>query len=300
MLFCMAQNFAFSQCQSIFSTLLNVFEDVLYEYQDFRKEAAAVLFGETVGDLAEMSIDFQTSIYDRAMIIPGNGNSSIGPRYIYVDLGANKATGDLVTDRTFIAVPGGWDKTYITVTKTNGKAGADITACVKNDKGEMVNKKEKSIAKNSSDGKSVEFTFFGTEDKYITVHLVKTLGLNQFDYSIKMTGAMNEDKLEDELEEWQDENVMTGTNPTTDPNTTTTTTVITPKNKGIPNQINPGRVIKKNLATPKQVTPQTVGTTTVAKSVQNSSAASTKKVNNADGNRTKHIQKRKRQRRKKQ
>ena len=294
----MAQNFAFSQCQSIFSTLLNVFDDVFHEYQDFRKEAAAVIFGETIGDLAEMSLDFQTSIYDRAMIIPGNGSSSIGPRYIYVDSGSSRASGDLVTDRTFIAVPGGWDKTFITITKTNGKAGADITACVKNDNGDMVNKKEKSIAKNSSDGKSIEFTFFGTEDKYITVHLVKTIGLNQFDYTIKMTGEMNEDKLEDELEEWKDENVMTGTNPTTDPNTTTTTTVITPKKTGIPKQIDPSKLIKRNLATPKKVTPQNVGTTTVAKSVQNSSAASAKKISNSD--RPKKIQKRKQLKRKRQ
>ncbi|MEL6989402.1 MAG: hypothetical protein AAGK97_16440, partial [Bacteroidota bacterium] len=202
--FMAVHSMAFSQCQSIFSTLLNVFDDVFHEYQDFRKEAAAIVFGETVGDLAAMSLDLQTSIYEQALIVPGNGESSIGPRYIYVEPGSNKASGDLITDRTFIAVPSGYDRIKVIVTKTNGKAGADITACLKNDKGEMVKKKEKTIAKNSSDGKTVEIALWGASDKYVTVYLVKTLGLNQFDYDIKITGEMNEATLEDELEDWLD------------------------------------------------------------------------------------------------
>ena len=276
MCFCIAQNVAFSQaCQSVFSVLLNSFEDVLYEYQDFRKEAAAVIFNETIGDLAAMSIDFQTSLYDKAMIIPGNGSSSIGPRYIYVDMGANKATGDLVTDRTFIAVPSGFDKLFVTITKTNGKAGADIAACLKNDNGEMVNKKEKSIAKNSADGKSIEFTFFGTEDKYLTVHLVKTIGLNQFDYSIKVRGEMNPDKLEDELEEWKDENedVMTS-NPKENPTGA-------PKDRPDFKNTIDGKIIKIDRKTERnfdKLTPTTVNDlSTQTKQVSGSSARSATK-----------------------
>lgn len=215
-----------ASCQSLLSSLETAFTDTWREYNDLREEAAAVLFGEKIGNVAALSLEFQENIYDRAHVVAGNGSSSVGPRYMYVETGANRATGSLVTDRTFICPPSGFDKVWVKITKTDGKAGADIAACLKNDKGEMVNKKVKSISKNSADGKSIEFTFFGAEDKFLSVHLVKTIGLNSFEYEVKVTGEMNKEKLEDDLESWKEKNMPSSTSGSSKKTTTVDPTAI--------------------------------------------------------------------------
>jgi len=192
------------KCESIFSKVLSAGTDIFYAYQDMRKEVANVLLGDGLGDVAEIAIDFQTQFYETIGEVPGNGEGSVGPRYLTVP--CKNITGRLqgegvITARTFITVPTGYDKLYVTIKKTDGRAGANITVCVKDDNGLTANSKEKSIENgNNTIGVEKKFTFFGTEDKYLSIFIDKTTGLNDFAYTVKIEGEMNPDKLEDEYE----------------------------------------------------------------------------------------------------
>ena len=176
-------------CQSIFSTVQTAFDKSYREYQEFRKDAARLIFGDAIGDLTDVAIDFQMKLYDIAGTIPGNGEGSVGPRYITIP--CKNIPGSLITDRTFISVPSLYDKLFITIEQTDGNSRANIAVCVKDSKGYMVNKKEK---EQDGVGKKAEFVFYGTEDKYITIHLVKPVGPNKFEYKLTVTGEINAEK----------------------------------------------------------------------------------------------------------
>ena len=103
-------------CQSIFSTVQTAFDKSYREYQEFRKDAARLIFGDAIGDLTDVAIDFQMKLYDIAGTIPGNGEGSVGPRYITIP--CKNIPGSLITDRTFISVPSLYDKLFITIELT--------------------------------------------------------------------------------------------------------------------------------------------------------------------------------------
>ena len=194
------------KCESTFSKVLSAGTDIFYAYQDMRKEVANVLLGDGLGEVADIAIDFQTQFYETIGKVPGNGEGSVGPRYLTVP--CKNITGRLqgegvITARTFITVPTGYDKLFVTIKKTDGRAGADITVCVKDDNGLTANSKNKSIDNGKSTiGTERKFTFFGTEDKYLSIFIDKTTGLNDFAYTVKIEGEMNTSKLEDDYEDY--------------------------------------------------------------------------------------------------
>lgn len=221
-------------CQSPFASLMNAFNGLKNAYQDMRKEAANIILGDGAGDIVQLSNDFQNAVFDAAGVVTGNGPGSVGPRYLLIP--SRNITGRLegegvLTTRTFITAPSGYDKTYVTIEKTDGRAGCDITVCVKDPSGITVNSKQKAIGQsNSTIGNKASFTFFGTEEKYLSIYLNKTNGLNDFAYKVTITGEMNGDKLQDDYDAYKREN----------PSKKVVTNKVTTINKS------PVKVIKKN------------------------------------------------------
>lgn len=193
-------------CVSPFSSILGVGETLVYAYNDARVAVASAFFGKGVGAAAEKSLEFQELAYKEVKDL-----LNIGPIDMHYDMYSRAAfTGKLEGEgggvvggnRTFILAPGLYDKTYITIKKTSGKAGANFTACVKNADGNTEKSKSNSIDKGESTiGNEKEFTFWFTGDKWITLNVVKTDGFNDFGYSIVIRGEYNEDRLKELYDE---------------------------------------------------------------------------------------------------
>ena len=189
-------------CVSPFSSLLGVGEKLVEAYNDARTAVASAFFGKGVGAAAEKSFEFQELAYSEVKNL-----LNIGPIDMHYDMYSRAAfTGKLEGEgggvvggnRTFILAPGLYDRTYITIKKTSGKAGANFTACVKNADGNTEKSKSNSIDKGESTiGNEKEFTFWFTGDKWITLNIVKTDGFNDFGYSIVIRGEYNEDRLKE-------------------------------------------------------------------------------------------------------
>jgi hypothetical protein len=185
------------KCQSIFSSLLGAQKNLYNDYKELRKnyglEALNSIgnLGTTIASatLDALSISYQKKVYSNAGVVPMSGDGTIGPRYLLAPC-AN-VSGSLVTERTFVTVPSGFDKLYITIKVIDGNGEADISACLKDEFGNVINQKDKNV---KGDGNSIEFVFFGTENRYATIHLVKKLGLNNFKYTISIKGEVNTSK----------------------------------------------------------------------------------------------------------
>jgi len=201
-------------CQSAFSGLQKVFNNMVEDYIDFRKTAAKA-FVEIIipgkdgaktelKKLVDNMAQLQINAYQAQGIVAGQGRGKIGPRYLIAP--TKKVTGKLVpggTERTFIISNNAYDKLFVTVTKTGGKAGAKIAVCTKYNNGSHHNEKRKEIPTGkNSDGTSRRLVFFGMgEDKYTSIHIVKTgLLTDNFEYYVTVEGEFNEDKMKDEYE----------------------------------------------------------------------------------------------------
>ncbi len=201
-------------CQSAFSGLQNVFNNMVEDYIDFRKTAAKAFVeiiipgkggaNTELKNLVDEMAQLQINAYQAQGIVAGQGRGKVGPRYLIAP--TKKVTGELVpggTERTFIISNNAYDKLYVTVTKTGGKAGAKIAVCTKYNNGSHHNEKRKEIPKGKdSEGESRRLVFFDMGgDKYTSIHIVKTgLITDKFEYYVTVEGEFNEDKMKDEYE----------------------------------------------------------------------------------------------------
>lgn len=153
------------------------------EYQEFRKDAAKVMVDlvipdfagsdEALDNLIDQAIDLQTKMFKSYGVVAGESKGKIGPRCLIIP--TKKVTGSLKVEREFHFALCPFDKVTVTIKKTDGKAGADIAACVKYPSGEHFNEKRKSIPKGKdSKGDSVKFVFKDMAEKVLTLRLVQT------------------------------------------------------------------------------------------------------------------------------
>lgn len=198
-------------CKSITSKVVKILDAMVKDYIEFRGEATKVFIqyiipGKSNADaemnkLVDKATKMQLDAYKAGGIITGQGTGKIGAVNLIIPTKAfaGSLVSTLGTERTFEISNSPYDKVYITVTKTDGGAGADIKACSFYTNGSVYNNdKQKSIEKgDKSKGNSVTFTFFNQEnDKMISLHIVKTgLITDKFDYKVEVKGEFNPEKL---------------------------------------------------------------------------------------------------------
>lgn len=170
-------------CSGITTGFLKVAGNFVDEYQEFRKSAAKVVVDVVIPDFAgskealdnliDEAIDLQTSLLKSYGVAAGESKGKIGPRCLIIP--TKKVTGSLKVEREFHFALSPFDTVTVTIKKTDGKAGADIAACVKYPGGEHFNEKRKSIPKGKdSKGDSVKFVFTDMAEKLLTLRLVQT------------------------------------------------------------------------------------------------------------------------------
>ena len=189
-------------CSGITSGFVKVVGDFVVEFQEFRKEAAKVVVDTVIPDFAgskealdgliDKAIDLQTKLFKSYGVAAGEGKGKIGPRYLIIP--TKKVTGSLKLEREFHFALSPFDKVTVTIKKTDGKAGADIAACVKYPNGEHFNEKRKSIPKGKdSKGESVKFVFTDMAEKVLTLRLVQTGFVTDVcHYSVSAEGEFDE------------------------------------------------------------------------------------------------------------
>lgn len=188
-------------CSGITSGFLKVAGNFVDDYQEFRKAAAKVVVDvvipnfagsrEALDNLIDQAIDLQTKLLKSYGVAAGESKGKIGPRCLIIP--TKKVTGSLKVEREFHFALCPFDKVTITIKKTDGKAGADIAACVKYPGGEHFNEKRKSIPKGkNSKGNSVKFVFNDMAEKVLTLRLVQTGFVTDIcHYSVSAEGEFN-------------------------------------------------------------------------------------------------------------
>lgn len=170
-------------CSGITSGFLKVAGSFVDDYQKFRKAAAKVVVDVVIPDFAgskealdnliDEGIDLQTKLLKSYGVATGESKDKIGPRCLIIP--TKKVTGSLKVEREFHFALCPFDKVTLTIKKTDGKAGADIAACVTYPTGEHFDEKRKSIPKGKdSKGDSVKFVFTDMAEKLLTLRLVQT------------------------------------------------------------------------------------------------------------------------------
>lgn len=192
-------------CSGITSGLKKVIGNFVDDYQEFRKEAAKVVVDVVIPDFAgskealdgliDKAIDLQTKLFKSYGVAVGEGKGKIGPRNLIIP--TKKATGSLKIEREFHFALCPFDKVTVTIKKTDGKAGANIAACVKYPNDEPFDKKVKSIPKGKdSKGQSVKFVFTDMAEKVLTLRLVQTGFVTDVcHYSVSAEGEFNHDTM---------------------------------------------------------------------------------------------------------
>ena len=180
--------------------LVQTVKSFAQEYRAFRKEAARVITDtvipsdsdDALNSVVERAIDLQTRLFESYGVKAGEEKGKFGVRYLMIP--TQRVTGNLLTERTFILAPSPFDKVTIVVKKTDGKAGADITACARYlQNNTRYDEKYKSFAiGEDSTEDSVMFVFTGAADKVITLHLLQTgRVINRFEYAITIEGELD-------------------------------------------------------------------------------------------------------------
>lgn len=192
-------------CSGIASGLVKVIGSFVDDYQEFRKDAAKVIVDvvipdfagseEALDDLIDKAIDLQTKLFKSYGVAAGEGKGKIGPRYLIIP--TKKVTGSLKVEREFHFALCPFDKVTVTIKKTDGKAGADIAACVKYPNGEHFNEKRKSIPKGKdSKDEYVKFVFTDMAEKVLTLRLVQTGFVTDVcHYSVSAEGEFDNDTM---------------------------------------------------------------------------------------------------------
>lgn len=192
-------------CSGIASGLVKVIGNFVDDYQEFRKDAAKVVVDvvipdfagskEALDDLIDKAIDLQTRLFKSYGVAVSEGEGKIGPRSLIIP--TKKATGSLKVEREFHFALCPFDTVTVTIKKTDGKAGADIAACVKHPSGEHFDRKDKSIPKGKdSKGKSVKFVFTDMAEKVLTLRLVQTGFVTDVcHYSVSAEGKFDNDAM---------------------------------------------------------------------------------------------------------
>jgi hypothetical protein len=195
-----------ASCQSVTSQLVKVAGDFLNEYQQFRKTAAKVFVdtiipgkagsGTELDKLIDQAFDLQTNLLNSYGKLTGEGAGKIGARTLIIP--AKTVKGDLVIERTFEVVPSPFDTVVITIEKTDGKAGADITACAKYANGSHYDQKERVLDKgNDAIGQTKKITFENMAEKLITIHLVKNgFPTDTCSYTISIEGEFDKAEMQ--------------------------------------------------------------------------------------------------------
>lgn len=192
-------------CSGVASGLVNVIGNFVDDYQQFRKDAAKVFVNyiipgepeaeKQLGKLIDDAIDLQTKLFKSYGVVAGQGKGKIGPRHLTIP--TKKVTGSLKTEREFVTALCPFDKVTVTVKKTDGKAGADIAACVKYANGNHFNEKRKSIAKGKdSKGAAKRFVFTDMAEKVLTIRLKQTGFVTDVcHYSVSLEGEFKEQTM---------------------------------------------------------------------------------------------------------
>lgn len=192
-------------CSGITSGFVKVIGSFVDDYQEFRKDAAKVVVDlvipdfagseEALDNLIDQAIDLQTKLFKAYGVAAGQGKGKIGPRYLIIP--TKKVTGSLKLEREFHFALCPFDKVTVTIKKTDGKAGADIAACVKYPNGEHFNEKRKSIPKGKdSKGESVKIVFTDMAEKVLTLRLVQTgFVADVCHYSVSAEGEFDNDTM---------------------------------------------------------------------------------------------------------
>lgn len=192
-------------CSGIASGLVKVIGNFVEDYQEFRKDAADVFVSTIIpgkpdaekklNKLIDDAIDLQTKLFKAYGVAAGESKGKIGPRHLTIP--TKKVTGSLKVEREFVTAMCPFDKVTVTIKKTDGKAGADIAACVKYANGDYFDKKDRSIAK-GKDSKGVTKTikFEDMADKVLTIRLKQTGFVTDVcHYSVAIEGEFNEKTL---------------------------------------------------------------------------------------------------------
>ncbi len=189
-------------CSGITSGFLKVAGDFVDDYQEFRKAAAKIIVDvvipnftgskDALDNLIDEAIDLQTKLLKSYGVAAGESKGKIGPRCLIIP--TKKVTGSLKVEREFHFALCPFDKVTLTIKKTDGKAGADIAACVKYPSGEHYNEKRKSIEKGKdSKGDAVTFVFTDMAEKVLTLRLVQTGFVTDIcHYSVSAEGEFDE------------------------------------------------------------------------------------------------------------
>lgn len=192
-------------CSGIASGFVKVIGNFVDDYQEFRKDAAKVIVDVVIPDFAgseealdnliDQAIDLQTKLFKSYGVAAGEGKGKIGPRYLIIP--TKKVTGSLKVEREFHFALCPFDKVTVTIKKTDGKAGADVAACIKYPNGEHFNEKRKSIPKGKdSKGDSVKFVFTDMADKVLALRLVQTGFVTDVcHYSVSAEGEFDNDSM---------------------------------------------------------------------------------------------------------
>ena len=193
-------------CSGITSGLVKVVGEFVDDYQEFRKDAADIFVSTIIpgkpdaekklNQLVDDAIDLQTKLFKSYGVVAGESKGKIGPRCLTIP--TKKVTGSLKMEREFVTALCPFDKVKITIKKTDGKAGADIAACVKYSNGHDFNKKDRSIEKGKdSIGVSKTIEFDDMADKILTIRLKQTGFVTDVcHYSVSIDGEFSEKTLE--------------------------------------------------------------------------------------------------------
>lgn len=192
-------------CSGIASGLVKVIGNFVEDYQEFRKDAADVFVSTIIpgkpdaekqlNKLIDDAIDLQTKLFKSYGVIAGESKAKIGPRHLTIP--TKKVTGSLKVEREFVTAMCPFDTVTITIKKTDGKAGADIAACVKYANGDYFDKKERSLSKGKdSKGETKTIKFEDMADKVLTIRLKQTGFITDVcHYSVSIEGEFNEQTM---------------------------------------------------------------------------------------------------------
>lgn len=192
-------------CSGIASGFVKVIGNFVDDYQEFRKDAAKIFVNyiipgkpeaeKQLGKLIDDAIDLQTKLFKSYGVVAGQGKGKIGPRHLTIP--TKKVTGSLKTEREFVTALSPFDKVTVTVKKTDGKAGADIAACVKYPNGNHFDEKRKSIEKGKdSKGDAKTFVFTDMAEKVLTIRLKQTGFVTDVcHYSVSIEGEFDESTM---------------------------------------------------------------------------------------------------------
>jgi hypothetical protein len=202
-------------CQSLTSNIISASGKVLSEVGKLTESAARklspyILTAATgipqfstsadarraISDFAGDAIAAQINILKAIGEIDGDGKGSIGARHIYIP--TQRVSGELLTERTFIVTPSSYHRVTVKIKKLDGKGGANIAACAKWADGREYNVLDRKFFVDGENniGSEQSWVFNNMNDKWLTIHLVKTGGaLNKFDYQLSIEGEHDAAKL---------------------------------------------------------------------------------------------------------